>query len=112
MVEFANQLRDQGRSVREAILEASDLRLRPILMTNVATVIGAVPLVLSSGAGAENRETIGVVIVFGVVVATLLTLVVVPAIYDFLARFTKSPEAAAHALEEWEREEAGRKPAE
>jgi multidrug efflux pump len=111
MVEFANQLRDEGRSVREAILEASDLRLRPILMTNVATVIGAVPLLLASGAGAESRETIGVVIVFGVTVATLLTLFVVPVFYDLLARFTRSPDAIARDIERFESEE-GLRPAE
>jgi multidrug efflux pump len=112
MVEFANQLRDEGRSVREAILEASDLRLRPILMTSIATVIGAVPLMLAHGAGAESRQTIGVVIVFGVTVATMLTLFVVPAFYDLLARFTRSPEAVARDIERFESEEAAMKPAE
>lgn len=98
IVEFANQLRDEGRTIREAILEATDLRLRPVLMTSVATVIGAVPLVLTHGAGAESRVTIGVVIVFGVSVATLFTLFVAPVFYDLLARFTRSPEAAARAI--------------
>ncbi len=113
LVEFANQLRDEGRDIREAILEASDLRLRPILMTSIATVIGAVPLMLAHGAGAESRQTIGVVIVFGVTVATMLTLFVVPVFYDILARFTRSPEAVAREIEKFETEEvAARQPAE
>lgn len=112
LVEFANQLRDEGREIRDAILEASDLRLRPILMTSMATVIGAVPLMLAHGAGAEARQTIGVVIVFGVTVATLLTLFVVPVFYDLLARFTRSPEAVARDIERYESEEAALRPAE
>jgi multidrug efflux pump len=112
IVEFANQLRDAGRSIREAILEASDLRVRPILMTSVATMAGAVPLLVSHGAGAESRVTIGTVIFFGLLVATMLTLFVVPVFYDLLARFTKSPEATAKAIEEFEHEEAVARPAE
>jgi multidrug efflux pump len=113
IVEFANQLRDEGRSIRDAILEASDLRLRPILMTSVATVIGAVPLMMADGAGAESRQTIGVVIVFGVTFATMLTLFVVPVFYDLVARFTRSPEAVARDIERFESEEAAAlKPAE
>jgi multidrug efflux pump len=104
IVEFANQLRDEGRNIRDAILEASDLRLRPILMTSFATVVGAIPLVTTSGAGAESRATIGVVIVFGVSLATMLTLLVVPAFYDLMAKFTRSPEAAAREIERYEAE--------
>ncbi|MCQ4164554.1 efflux RND transporter permease subunit [Tahibacter harae] len=102
IVEFANQLRDQGRGIREAILEASAVRLRPILMTSIATVTGAVPLVLASGAGAASRVTIGVVVVFGVTLSTFLSLFVVPVFYLLLARFTRSPEAVARELEEQE----------
>jgi multidrug efflux pump len=105
IVEFANQLRDEGRSIRDAILEAADLRLRPILMTSIATVIGAVPLIITAGAGAEARQTIGVVIVFGVTVATLLTLFVTPVFYDLLARFTKSPESVSRDIDRFENEE-------
>jgi multidrug efflux pump len=105
LVEFANQLRDEGRDIRTAILEAADLRLRPILMTSTATVIGAAPLMFASGAGAESRQTIGVVIVFGVTLATMLTLFVVPVFYDLLARFTKSPEAVAREIEKFEAEQ-------
>jgi multidrug efflux pump len=112
IVEFANQLRDEGKSVRDAILEASELRIRPILMTSVATVVGALPLILGHGAGAESRNTIGVVIFFGLSLATLLTLFVVPVFYDLLARFTKSPEATAKEIEAYEHTEALARPAE
>jgi multidrug efflux pump len=105
IVEFANQLRDQGRSIHEAIIEASTLRLRPIIMTSIATAFGALPLVLWQGAGAGSRQTIGVVIFAGAMFATLLTLFVVPVIYGVLARFTKSPEYTARKIEEWEAQE-------
>jgi len=105
IVEFANQLRDQGRSVREAIIEASALRLRPIIMTSIATAFGALPLMLWQGAGAGSRQTIGVVIFAGAIFATLLTLFVVPVIYGVLARFTRSPEYTARKIEEWEAQE-------
>ena len=88
IVEFANQLRGQGKSISEAILESSRTRLRPVLMTSVSTAIGAIPLVLATGAGAESRFTIGVVIISGVMLATVLTLFVVPLTYALLARFT------------------------
>ncbi|HST91886.1 MAG TPA: efflux RND transporter permease subunit [Brevundimonas sp.] len=106
IVEFANQLRDQGRSIQEAIVEASTLRLRPIIMTSIATAFGALPLVLWQGAGAGSRQTIGVVIFAGAMFATVLTLFVVPIIYGVLARFTKSPEYTARKIEEWEATEA------
>lgn len=105
IVEFANQLRDQGRSIKEAIVESSALRLRPIIMTSIATAFGALPLVLWHGAGAGSRQTIGVVIFGGALFATLLTLFVVPVIYGALARFTKSPEFTARKIEEWEAKE-------
>jgi len=112
IVEFANQLRDEGRNVRDAIIEASDLRVRPVLMTSIATIVGAIPLILGHGAGAESRFTIGVVIFFGLLVATLLTLFVVPVFYDLLAKYTKSPEATAKAIEDYEHGEAAAHPAE
>jgi multidrug efflux pump len=99
IVEFANQLRDAGAPFEEAILEASSKRLRPILMTGVTTVVGALPLVLSSGAGSEARAVIGVVVIAGVLVATSLTLVVIPCAYRLLARRTKSPQATTRELE-------------
>jgi multidrug efflux pump len=102
IVEFANQLRDEGRTVREAIVEAATVRLRPILMTSVAMICGAIPLMLSSGAGAASRASIGVVIVFGVAFSTLLSLLVVPAFYALLAPYTRSPDAVAQELEKLE----------
>ncbi|MFO1091015.1 MAG: efflux RND transporter permease subunit [Hyphomicrobiales bacterium] len=89
IVEFANQLRDEGRDVRHAVLEASVLRLRPIVMTVVATVLGAVPLMLAVGAGAESRIAIGTVIVGGLGIATVLTLFLTPVLYLVLARHTR-----------------------
>lgn len=102
IVEFANQMRDEGHNIREAILEASELRIRPILMTSVATVMGSLPLIIGHGAGSESRSTIGVVIFFGLTVATALTLFVVPTFYDLLAKYTKSPEATAKEIEAYE----------
>jgi multidrug efflux pump len=86
IVEFSNQLRQQGRPVLEAVVEAASLRLRPILMTTGAMVLGALPLALASGAGAESRQQIGWVIVGGMAVGTLLTIFVVPTMYMLLAR--------------------------
>ncbi len=102
IVEFANQLRDEGRSIHEAIVEASSVRLRPILMTSIATVVGAIPRVLAGGPGSASRATIGIVVIFGVSFSTLLSLFVVPAFYVLLAKFTRSPEAVAHELEKLE----------
>lgn len=86
IVEFSNQLRQQGRDVFEAVTEAAALRLRPILMTTAAMVLGAVPLALASGAGAESRQQIGWVIVGGMSFGTLLTIFVVPTMYTLFAR--------------------------
>ena len=99
IVEFANQLRDAGRSVHEAIVEAAGVRLRPILMTSIATIMGALPLVIFGGPGSASRATIGVVVVSGVAFSTLLSLFVVPAFYALLAKYTHSPEALAHELD-------------
>jgi multidrug efflux pump len=102
IVEFANQLRDEGRSIHQAIVESAAVRLRPILMTSIATVVGALPLVLAGGPGSASRATIGVVVIFGVSFSTLLSLFVVPTFYVLLARYTRSPEAVAHELEKLE----------
>lgn len=99
IVEFVNQLRDAGKEFQQAIIEASQLRLRPILMTGLTTVMGSLPLVLSSGAGAETRFVVGVVIMFGVGFAVLLTLLVVPMTYQLLARNTSGPRHTARLLE-------------
>ncbi|GAB3748543.1 efflux RND transporter permease subunit [Lysobacter olei] len=102
IVEFANQLRDEGRKIHDAIVEASAVRLRPILMTSIATVAGALPLVLAGGPGSASRATIGVVVIAGVSFSTLLSLVVVPVFYVLLARYSRSPEAVTRELEEQE----------
>jgi multidrug efflux pump len=108
IVEFANQLRDEGLKVREAVIEAAALRLRPIIMTSISAAMGALPLMLWAGAGAGSRKTIGAVIFTGAIFATLLTLFVVPVFYNLLARFTKSPEWTARQIEEYEaREKSG-----
>jgi multidrug efflux pump len=95
IVEFANQMRGEGRSVREAVVEASVLRLRPILMTTGATVFGAVPLAIAAGAGAESRQDIGWVIVGGLTVGTFFTLFVIPVVYALVNGRGETAEAAA-----------------
>ena len=99
IVEFANQLRDEGMSISEAIAESASVRLRPILMTSVATIAGAVPLVLAGGPGSASRAAIGVVVIFGVAFSTLLSLFVVPSFYTLLAPFTRSPDALARKID-------------
>src|SRR5690606_35701564 len=88
IVEFANQLRDEGMAIHQAVWQASEERLRPILMTTVSTAIGALPLMLSSGAGAESRFTLGVVIFFGTLVAAVFTLIATPIAYTYIAPYT------------------------
>ena len=101
IVEFANQLRNRGRSVREAVEEAANIRLRPVMMTMISTVLGAVPLIFSFGAGAEARSALGWVIVGGLGLATLATLFLTPVAYLLLARLSKpSAEGEARLLRE------------
>ncbi len=95
MVEFANQLQDEGKTKAEAILEASVMRLRPILMTAGTMILGCIPLALAHGAGAESRQQIGWVIVGGMTLGTFLTLFVVPAAYLLIARTRKAGETEA-----------------
>jgi multidrug efflux pump len=105
IVEFANQLREEGLEMVDALVKAASQRLRPILMTTGAMVLGAVPLALSTGAGAESRQQIGWVIVGGMSLGTLLTIFVVPTMYTLFARkavpgankATAREEPAAHA---------------
>jgi multidrug efflux pump len=98
IVEFSNQLRRQGRSMNDAVVEACVLRLRPILMTTGAMVLGAMPLALAHGAGAVSRQAIGWVIVGGLLVGTFFTLFVIPTVYTYLARGKKfAAPAVAHA---------------
>lgn len=91
IVEFTNQLRDQGVAFEQAIIESAGQRLRPIIMTAITTAFGALPLVFSSGAGAETRIVIGIVVMTGIIAATIFTLIIVPIMYQVLARNTGSP---------------------
>jgi len=109
IVEFANQLRDrpgadgEPPSFDDALVEASTIRLRPILMTSASTTLGALPLLLATGAGAESRQPIGIAVVFGVTFSAVLTLIVVPAVYAVLARNTRSPHYVSRAIERLQR---------
>lgn len=100
LVDFANARRSEGMEVAEAITKAARTRFRPILMTSIATAFGAVPLALASGAGAEARGIIGLVILVGVTGATAITLLVVPGLYALLAKIAGEPGARARALDE------------
>jgi multidrug efflux pump len=86
IIEFANQLRKRGMTVREALIEASAARLRPILMTSLATILGALPIALALGAGAKSRMGMGIVVIGGLLLSMMLTLFVIPAIYSYLVR--------------------------
>jgi hydrophobic/amphiphilic exporter-1 (mainly G- bacteria), HAE1 family len=94
VVEFADQLRDQGHSIREAVREAALTRLRPVMMTMLSTVLGALPLILGSGPGMEARAAIGWVVFGGLGMATVFTLILIPVLYSLLARF-RAPRAHA-----------------
>lgn len=100
IVEFANQMRQQGLDTLEAVVQGASLRLRPILMTTGAMVLGALPLALASGAGAESRQQIGWVIVGGMSVGTLLTIFVVPTMYMLLARKQVPGEIAEPSMDD------------
>lgn len=99
IVEFANQLRDQGTHFKEAILEATQVRFRPIVITGITTAAGSIPLILSTGAGAETRMVIGIVVLTGTIAATVFTLFVVPVAYELFARRTGSPGDVARNLD-------------
>lgn len=98
IVEFINQLRDRNLSFIRAILKASQIRLRPVLMTSIAAIVGAVPLFFAFGAGAETRSAIGVVIFFGMFFTTFFTLISVPVFYFLMARHTTSPHHQARLI--------------
>lgn len=100
IVEFANQLRDRGLPFEQAVVQAARQRLRPILMTAFTTIAGSIPLLVSTGAGSESRFSIGVVVFFGVLVSSLLTIVVVPSMYALIARRTTSPDHVSRELEQ------------
>ncbi len=99
IVEFANQLRNEGKSIIDAITTSAAVRLRPIVMTSITTITGSIPLILSFGAGSENRMVLGVTLLSGVAFATIFTLFVVPTVYTLLARFTTSSDYVARKLE-------------
>jgi multidrug efflux pump len=92
IVEFANQLRDRGLEFGQAVIQAATTRLRPVLMTSLCTAFGALPFLFATGAGSEQRRPIGIVVFYGTLVAVLLTLFAVPAVYSLLARRTGSPQ--------------------
>ncbi|MDZ7622706.1 MAG: efflux RND transporter permease subunit [Candidatus Competibacteraceae bacterium] len=98
IVEFANQMRAQGLDVRAAVLAGATQRLRPILMTVLSTVLGALPLALATGAGAESRIAIGVVVIGGLLLSSLLTLFLTPVLYHLLAGFTQPVNAIQQRL--------------
>lgn len=100
LVEFADQLRDQGHDVREAIEEAARIRLRPIVMTLVSTILGALPLILASGPGSEARSAVGWVVFGGMGLATVFTLYLTPVAYLGIARFAKARATAGQRLDE------------
>jgi multidrug efflux pump len=106
IVEFINQLRDQGMAFKDAIVEASRIRLRPVIMTAFAAVMGSVPLILAEGPGSASRAALGVVIFSGVTFATFFTLFIVPAVYNLMARRTGSPNAIARKLDDLRTEPA------
>jgi len=99
IVEFANQLRDEGVEFSKALVGACEIRFRPILMTGLTTIAGTIPLIISSGAGAETRTSIGIVVMWGVISATIFTLFIVPAAYSLITKKTTSPNAVADQLE-------------
>ena len=99
IVEFANQLRDQGQAFEEATINAASRRLRPIMMTAFTTLAGAVPLIMSTGAGFESRVAVGSVIFFGMAFSTLVSLFVIPMMYRLLSARTKSPQFVSRQLE-------------
>ena len=99
MVQFANLRRSEGVLRRDAIIEAARVRLRPILMTTAAMVMGVMPLIMASGAGAKARFSIGLVIAAGMAIGTLFTLFVLPMFYTFIARRDRPVESAALGAE-------------
>jgi multidrug efflux pump len=108
IVEFTNQLRDRQISFLRAVLQAAEIRLRPIVMTGITTAAGAVPLILSSSAGAETRIVIGVVVLAEVISVTLFTLFVVPVAYSVLARRTALPGKIGRRLQQEQQSHSGK----
>lgn len=103
IVEFANQIRERGNSKMDAIIEGATARLRPIIMTSLATALGALPIAVAFGAGAASRKGLGVVIVGGILFSLILTLFVIPALYSYFSR--KKPYVVDHSKESHELQE-------
>ncbi len=99
IVEFANQLRDRGVEFFDAVVDAAMTRLRPVLMTSLCTAFGSLPFLFATGAGAEQRRPIGIVVFYGTLVSVFLTLLAVPAVYSIFARKTKSPEHVSRLVD-------------
>ena len=89
IVEFANQLKNKGIEIHEALMQSCEQRIRPVIMTALSTMVGAIPLILSTGAGNESRTTIGVVIFFGLLFSIFLTLFLTPYFYSKVAKYAK-----------------------
>lgn len=104
IVEFANQLRHKGMEIYDAVLQASVIRLRPILMTSFATIFGVLPIAIGTGAGGEARMPLGIAVVGGMLFSTFLTLVIVPVVYFLMARFTRLKKKYSKELIEAEEE--------
>jgi multidrug efflux pump len=100
IVEYANQRRARGLDITEAVVGAARIRLRPIMMTTFSTIFGVLPIAIGLGAGAESRRPLGLAVVGGMVFSTFLTLVVVPVVYTYLARFTRARQTLGHGTEE------------
>jgi multidrug efflux pump len=92
IVEFANQRKEQGKNIMEAVIEAAESRFRPIIMTSLSTMLGILPIALALGAGSESRVSMGIAVIGGMLFATILTLFVIPAIFTYLA----AKDARAH----------------
>jgi multidrug efflux pump subunit AcrB len=92
IVEFANQRKEEGLSVMEAVVDAATQRLRPILMTSLATVLGALPIAMALGAASKSRQPIGIAIIGGLMFSLILTLYVIPALYTYISGKTKKKE--------------------
>jgi multidrug efflux pump len=105
IVEFANQQRENGLNLIEAIVEAATIRLRPILMTSFATIFGILPIAIGLGAGAESRRPLGLVVVGGMLFSTFLTLIIVPVVYALLSRFTKTKKEKVEQTEKDDNQE-------
>jgi len=106
IVEFTNQLRARGQALRDAVVDAARIRLRPILMTSFSTIFGILPIAIGFGAGAESRRPLGIAVVGGMLFSTFLTLVLVPVVYVLMARFTRV-EASAVAEKELDTRHTG-----